>query len=92
MAEVTAGKPLFETECSSCHGTKGEGKTGLAPAYGPELPRSESQKGVVEQLTNPLNEKGCKCMPNYNSKYSTTEKEAIGAYVAVELTHKETAH
>ena len=86
------GKALFTETCTSCHGMKGEGVTGLAPAYGPELPRSESQKGVVEQLTNPLNEKGCKCMTNYNSKYSASEKEALGAYVAVELTHKETAH
>jgi hypothetical protein len=31
-------------------------------------------------------------MTNYDSKYTTAEKEAIGAYVAVELTRKETAH
>jgi mono/diheme cytochrome c family protein len=90
-AEVEKGKPLFNETCTTCHGMMGQG-TALAPPYGPELPRSESQKGVVEQLTNPLNTKGCMCMPNYNSKYSTTEKEAIGAYVAVELTRKETAH
>ena len=42
--------------------------------------------GVVEQLTSPINEKGCKCMNNYNSTYSTLEKEELGAYVTVELT------
>ena len=68
----------------------GEGVTGIAPPYS-ELPRAASQKGVVEQLTNPINEKTIK-MPNYNSMYSMEEKEALGAYVAVELTHKETAH
>jgi mono/diheme cytochrome c family protein len=90
-AEVAQGKTLFETTCKSCHGMDGKGVTGIAPAYGPELPRSESIMGVVEQLTNPINEKPVK-MPNYNSMYSTAEKEALGAYIAVEFTHKATAH
>jgi hypothetical protein len=57
-AEVEQVKTLFDATCTLCHGMKGEGVPSLAPPYGPELPRSESQKGVVEQLTNPLNEKG----------------------------------
>lgn len=87
-AEVIAGKALFEATCAVCHGMEGEGVAGVAPAYGPELPRSESIKGVVEQLENPINEKGCKCMGDFSTKYTTAEKEELGAYIAVDLTKK----
>lgn len=85
-AAISAGKRLFDATCTSCHGMHGEGST-LAPAYGAELPRSESITGVIEQLTRPLNQKGCKCMPTYDAQYSSTEKEELADYVTTELTH-----
>ena len=79
-AAVTAGKSIFASNCSVCHGLAGTGGNG-----GPDLnnePRAKSVSGVIEQLTNPLG-----AMPSFKEQLSAKEKEEVAAYVTTEVTH-----
>ena len=90
---VSAGMPLFNAHCETCHGANGGGTNegGLAPPYS-ELPRAQSVGGVMEQLIEPINEFAVK-MPNFDARFTFAEKEDLGAYVCVDLTKKcEEAH
>jgi quinohemoprotein ethanol dehydrogenase len=79
-AAVVAGKTLFASNCSVCHGLAGTGGNG-----GPNLnnePRAKSVSGVIEQLTNPLG-----AMPSFKEQLSAKEKEEVADYVTAEITH-----
>jgi mono/diheme cytochrome c family protein len=79
-ADVTAGKSIFEDNCSVCHGALGTGGNG-----GPNLntlPRAKSVKGVIEQLTYPIG-----AMPSFKEQLSAKEKEEVADYVTKEITH-----
>jgi alcohol dehydrogenase (cytochrome c) len=79
-ADVTAGKSIFEDNCSVCHGALGTGGNG-----GPNLnaePRAKSTKGVIEQLTYPIG-----AMPSFKEQLSAKEKEEVADYVTTEVTH-----
>jgi alcohol dehydrogenase (cytochrome c) len=79
-ADVTAGKSIFEDNCSVCHGALGTGGNG-----GPNLnaePRAKSVKGVIEQLTYPIG-----AMPSFKEQLSAKEKEEVADYVTTEVTH-----
>jgi quinohemoprotein ethanol dehydrogenase len=77
---VVAGKSLFASNCSVCHGLSGTGGNG-----GPNLnnePRAKSVSGVIEQLTAPLG-----AMPSFKEQLSAKEKEEVADYVTTEITH-----
>lgn len=79
-ARVEAGKKLFAEQCAGCHGTTGMGGDG-----GPNLnamPRAHSVAGVIEQLVQPEGP-----MPSFEEGLSFEEKEALGDFVAAEITH-----
>lgn len=77
MSIFREGKTLFNATCKTCHGMKGEGTALDKSMPYSKLPRAKTVKGVVEQLTKPIGG-----TPSFNSKYSTKEKEELGAYVA----------
>jgi alcohol dehydrogenase (cytochrome c) len=79
-ANVTAGKSIFASNCSVCHGIAGTGGNG-----GPNLnnlPRAKSVSGVVEQLTTPLG-----AMPSFKEQLSAKEKEEVADFVTDTITH-----
>ena len=79
-AGVEAGRKLFAEQCAGCHGTTGMGGDG-----GPNLnvmPRAHSVTGVIEQLIKPEGP-----MPSFDRGLSFQEKEQLGDFVTVEITH-----
>jgi len=79
-ANVTAGKSIFASNCSVCHGIAGTGGNG-----GPNLnnePRAKSVNGVIEQLTDPLG-----AMPSFKEQLSAKEKEEVADFVTDMITH-----
>ena len=63
--------------------------TGTGTVIAPSLkilPRAKTIKGVVEQLTSPLQRKSGTKMTNFNQILSAKEKEEVGAYVTVDIT------
>ena len=79
-AAVEAGKKLFAEQCAGCHGAAGTGGDG-----GPNLnlmPRAHSVTGVIEQLIKPEGP-----MPSFDKGLSFQQKEELGNFVAVEITH-----
>ncbi len=95
-ALVMKGKPLFATNCASCHGPAGHGEntanpeeTNLAQTCGcgnPIFPLALSVRGVMEELIEPREEPHQK--QDFDQKLTIEEKEAIGAWVCVEVTQK----
>jgi mono/diheme cytochrome c family protein len=83
-AEISKGKTIFEAKCKACHGMTGTG-TAIAPSL-IGLPRGKTTKGVVEQLTNPLQRKSGVKMTVFKTILSAKEKEEVAAYVVTDIT------
>lgn len=84
-SEVSAGKTLFEAHCKVCHAATGMG-TVIAPSL-KGLPRAKSVAGVVAQLTKPLQPRTGTKMTDFDHILSKKQKEELGAYVTVDITH-----
>lgn len=73
--DATAGREVFASNCSICHGFDGEGGNG-----GPDLttqPLAQTVNGAIKQVTN-----GGGGMPAFGEQLSTAEIEDVAAYVA----------
>jgi mono/diheme cytochrome c family protein len=81
---VNTGDSIFVSQnCSACHGVAGHGENGGPDLAAPELTRSQSVGGVMEQLIEPIGG-----MPSFDSKLTIQEKEQLGAFVCVVITVK----
>jgi mono/diheme cytochrome c family protein len=86
---VATGRTLFAGTCAACHGSMGQGTVAAPPLTEPSQTRGQSVGGVMEQLISPVGGG----MPNFRNNLSVEEKEALGAYVCVDITMKcEQAH
>jgi mono/diheme cytochrome c family protein len=83
------GKALFNTNCSSCHQTDGQGVKGSFPplAGNPDVTAEDPTKIihiVLHGLDDPITVKGTKYnggMPAWRSQFSNAEVAAILTYV-----------
>ena len=72
---ATAGKAIFEANCSTCHGSDGLGGNG-----GPDLqdePLAKTTAGVIKQVVN-----GGGGMPSFRGQFTQAQLNDIAAFVA----------
>lgn len=69
---VPAGDVVFASTCSACHGADGTGSTGPDLTVRNTLTKNE----IVAQVTN-----GGSSMPEYGSRLSPAEIDAVAQYV-----------
>ncbi len=76
---VAAGKQVFASNCSTCHGALGRGGNG-----GPDLttiPSAKQVSVVVKQVTN-----GGAGMPSFKGQLTTAQINDVAAYVTQKIT------
>ena len=74
----TAGKTVFQANCSSCHGTLGQGGNG-----GPDLttrPNAKDAAKVIKRVTN-----GGGGMPAFKGQLSQKQISDVAAYVSQKI-------
>jgi quinohemoprotein ethanol dehydrogenase len=77
-ANAAAGKTVFQANCSTCHGSLGQGGNG-----GPDLrtnPTSKDSAKVIKQVTN-----GGGGMPPFKSTLTAQQIENVAAYVTQKI-------
>jgi len=72
-ALIEAGKPIYDTNCASCHATNGRGDIGPSLISNGKLRNAEF---VVRQITQGGDE-----MPGFSSSLSDEEIRAVATYV-----------
>lgn len=82
---VAKGQGLFASSCASCHGMNGREGTNLAETCAcaqPIFTLAQSVGGVMQELIEPAQG----TMPDFDKNFTLEEKEALGAYVCVDVT------
>jgi quinohemoprotein ethanol dehydrogenase len=81
VGDVAAGRSVFSSNCSVCHGDRGQGGNG-----GPNLttiPAARTVAGVVKQVTN-----GGGGMPAFGGQLSAKQISDVAAFVTRTITNK----